>query len=36
MSDLLTAWGYSIANATALADLLTIQDFNTITANKYT
>ena len=36
MSDLLTAWGYSIANATALANLLTIQDFNTITANKYT
>jgi hypothetical protein len=36
MSDLLTAWGYSIADATALADLLTIQDFNTITANKYT
>ena len=36
MSDLLTAWGYSIANATALASLLTIQDFNTITANKYT
>lgn len=36
MSDLLTAWGYSIADTTALADLLTIQDFNTITANKYT
>lgn len=36
MSDLLTAWGYSIANTTALANLLTIQDFNTITANKYT
>ena len=36
MSDLLTAWGYSIANATALSNLLTVQEFNTLTANKYT
>lgn len=36
MSNLLTAWGYSIANATALSNLLTVQEFNTLTANKYT
>lgn len=35
MSNLLTAWGYSIANTEALANLLTVQDFNTLTANKY-
>ena len=33
--SLLTTWGYSITNADALADLLTIEQFNTLTANKY-
>ena len=35
MSELLTAWGYSITNADALTDLLTLEQFNNLTANKY-
>ena len=34
--SLLTNWGYTITDADALADLLTAQEFNTITANKFT
>lgn len=33
--SVLTTWGYTITDADALPDLLTVADFNTITANKF-
>lgn len=31
-----TTWGYTLTTATSLTDFLTIQEFNTFTANKFT
>lgn len=33
--SLTTTWGYAIEDAEELTDLLTVEEFNTITANKY-
>lgn len=33
--SLLTRWGYTLTEATALTDMLTTAEFNTFTANKY-
>lgn len=33
--SLLTTWGYTITDAEALADMLSPEEFNTLTANKY-
>lgn len=33
--SLLTTWGYTITDADALADMLSSEEFNTMTANKY-
>lgn len=33
--SLLTTWGYTINDADALADMLTVEEFNTLTANKF-
>lgn len=33
--SLLTNWGYTITDADTLADMLTVAEFNTMTANKY-
>lgn len=33
--SLLTQWGYTITDADALASMLSAEDFNTLTANKY-
>ena len=33
--SLMTTWGYAIEDAEELTDLLTAEEFNTITANKY-
>lgn len=33
--SLQTTWGYTITDADALADMLSVSDFNTMTANKY-
>ena len=33
--SLVTNWGYTITDADALADMLTLTEFNTMTANKY-
>lgn len=33
--SLMTTWGYAIEDAEELTDLLTVEEFNTITANKY-
>lgn len=35
MSTLQTTWGYTLSNAAALSDLITLAEFNTLTANKY-
>ena len=34
--SLITSWGYTITDADALADMLTAEEFNTMTANKFT
>lgn len=33
--SLLTTWGYSVQDETELTDLLTVEEFNALTANKY-
>ena len=33
--SLMTTWGYAIEDAEELTDLLTVEEFNAITANKY-
>ena len=33
--SLLTQWGYTITDAESLAEMLTVEEFNNITANKY-
>lgn len=33
--SLLTTWGYTLTNTATLADLLTVDDFNTMTGGKY-
>lgn len=33
--SLLTPWGYTITDADALAEMLTVEEFNTLTASKY-
>ena len=33
--SLLTTWGYTITDADSLQDMLTVAEFNTMTANKY-
>ena len=33
--SLLTTWGYTITDADALSDMLTVNEFNTMTANKF-
>lgn len=35
MSDLLTSWGYSIKNTEALPNMLTVEEFNALTGNKF-
>jgi hypothetical protein len=34
--SLKTAWGYTITDSDTLADIITVQEFNTLTGNKYT